>query len=92
MTIALMKRGTKFDGPDELTQVLRERKDEFIRHLTTQMLGYALGRGLTFADRCTVDQIVQKVKEGEYRSHVLVTEIVLSIPFRYRASEGTAHP
>ena len=80
--------GTKFDGPQELKQVLLERKDEFVRHLTTKMLGYALGRGLTIEDRCTVDEIVKKVKEGEYRSHVLIAEIVCSVPFRYRAADG----
>jgi hypothetical protein len=45
--------GTKFDGPTELKQALLERKDDFLRHLTTKMLGYALGRGLTIEDRCT---------------------------------------
>jgi len=79
--------GTKFDGPQELKQVLLARKDEFVRHLTTKMLGYALGRGLTIEDQCTVDEIVKKVQEGEYRSHVLIAEIVCSAPFRYRASE-----
>ena len=77
--------GTKFDGPQELKQVLLQRKDEFVRHLTTKMLGYALGRGLTIEDQCTVEEIVKKVKEGEYRSHVLIAEIVCSVPFRYRA-------
>jgi len=81
--------GTKFDGPQELKQVLLARKDEFVRHLTTKMLGYALGRGLTFEDQCTVDEIVKKVQEGEYRSQLLIAEIVCSMPFRYRASDGT---
>src|SRR5262249_24933194 len=80
--------GTKFDGPQELKQVLLQRKDEFIRHLTTKVLGYALGRGLTVEDQCTVEEIVKKLKEGDYRSHVLVAEIVLSVPFRYRAGDG----
>lgn len=79
--------GTKFDGPQELKQVLLARKDEFIRHLTTKMLGYALGRGLTIEDQCTVDEIVAKVKASEYRSQALIAEIVCSVPFRYRASE-----
>jgi hypothetical protein len=79
--------GSKFDGPQELKQVLLARKDEFVRHLTTKMLGYALGRGLTIEDQCTIDDIVKKVQEGEYRSHVLIAEIVCSVPFRYRASE-----
>jgi hypothetical protein len=43
-------------------------------------------------DHCTVDWIVKKVKEGDYHSHVLVAEIVCSVPFRYRASEGTKEP
>jgi uncharacterized protein DUF1592/uncharacterized protein DUF1588/uncharacterized protein DUF1585/uncharacterized protein DUF1587/uncharacterized protein DUF1595/cytochrome c len=84
--------GTKFDGPQELKQVLLRRKDDFIRHLTTKMLGYALGRGLTVEDECTVDEIAKKVKEGEYRSQVLIAEIVCSVPFRYRASDGPKEP
>lgn len=82
--------GTKFDGPQELKQVLLQRKDEFIRHLTTKMLGFALGRGLTIEDQCTVEEIVKKIREGEYKSHVLITEIVCSVPFRYRAGDGSA--
>lgn len=79
--------GAKFDGPAELKQVLLERKDEFLRHLTTKLLGYALGRGLTLEDRCTVEEIVQQVKTGEYRSHELIAGIVSSVPFRYRAGQ-----
>jgi hypothetical protein len=77
----------KFNGPAELKQVLLARKDEFIRHLTAKMLGYALGRGLTIQDQCTVDEIVKKVRAAEYRSQVLIAEIVCSVPFRYRAPE-----
>ena len=82
--------GAKFNGPSELKQVLLARKDDFIRHLTTKMLGYALGRGLTIEDRCTVEDIARQVKEADYRSHALVAGIVSSVPFRYRASESPA--
>lgn len=81
--------GAKFNGPEELKQVLLARKDEFLRHLTTKLLGYALGRGLTIEDRCTVEEIVKQVKQSEYRSHELIVGIVTSVPFRYRASEST---
>jgi hypothetical protein len=85
--------GMKFDGPAELKQVLLGRKDELIRHLTRNMLGFALGRGLTVEDHCTIEEIAKKVREGDYRSHVLVAEIVCSVPFRYRAPEaGPASP
>jgi Protein of unknown function (DUF1592)/Protein of unknown function (DUF1588)/Protein of unknown function (DUF1585)/Protein of unknown function (DUF1587)/Protein of unknown function (DUF1595)/Planctomycete cytochrome C len=79
--------GTKFDGPQELKQVLLARKDEFVKHLTRKMLGFALGRGLTVEDHCAVEEIAKKVREGDYRSQVLIAEIVCSVPFRYRAGE-----
>jgi len=84
--------GTRFDGPQELKQVLRSRKDEFVRHLTTKLLGYALGRGLTVEDQCAIEEITNKVKESEYRSQTLIAEIVCSVPFRYRASDAQQEP
>jgi hypothetical protein len=77
--------GTKFNGPAELKQVLLAKKDEFVTHLTRKLLGYALGRGLTPDDHCTVTEIVKTLKENDYRSQVLIAEIVCSTPFRYRA-------
>jgi mono/diheme cytochrome c family protein len=82
--------GTKFNGPDELKAVLLSRKDQFIRNLTRKMLGYALGRGLRLEDSCTVDEIVARLKETDYRAQTLVEEIVLSVPFRYQAGAGPA--
>jgi uncharacterized protein DUF1588/uncharacterized protein DUF1585/uncharacterized protein DUF1587/uncharacterized protein DUF1595/uncharacterized protein DUF1592 len=76
--------GTRFDGPEELKAMLMSRKDVFIKNLTTKMLGYALGRGLTLQDSCTVDAIVTKLKQDDYKAQTLVTEIVLSMPFRYQ--------
>src|SRR5581483_4147686 len=35
--------GTRFEGPEGLKKVLLARKDDFLRHLATKMLGYALG-------------------------------------------------
>ncbi len=76
--------GTKFQGPTELKAALMQRKDLFVRHLTAKMLGYALGRGLTLKDSCTVDAIAQKVKDNDYKARTLIEEIVLSVPFRYQ--------
>lgn len=84
--------GKKFDGPRELKKVLLQRKDDFVRHLTTKLLGYALGRGLTIEDQCTVEEIVEKVREGDYRAQVLVAEIVCSVPFRYLAGAEKPKP
>jgi hypothetical protein len=82
--------GTKFDGPEQLKGVLLARKDEFIRNLTAKMLGYALGRGLTNEDHCTVEQIAQQLKDNEYSSHTLILGIVQSVPFRYKGGSDPA--
>jgi hypothetical protein len=84
--------GTKIDGPDRLRTVLLERKDLFLRNLTSKMLGYALGRGLTLTDSCTVDSIMAQVKENDYRAKTLVEAIVLSMPFRYQAGASQLAP
>jgi hypothetical protein len=78
--------GKKFQGPDQLKAVLLEHKDLFIRSLTNKMLGYALGRGLTLTDSCTVDNIVAQLKDNNYNAQTLIEAIVLSVPFRYTAS------
>jgi hypothetical protein len=80
--------GRKFQGPDELKAVLLEHKDLFVRNLTNKMLGYALGRGLTLKDSCTVDNIVAQLKDNNYSAQTLIEAIVLSVPFRYQAGAG----
>jgi cytochrome c553 len=74
--------GEKFNGPVELRQALLNRKDDFLRHLTGKMLGYALGRGLQDGDSCTVQHLVDDLAKDGYRARTLIREIVLSVPFR----------
>ncbi|MCY3740804.1 MAG: DUF1592 domain-containing protein [Candidatus Poribacteria bacterium] len=83
-TTAVLPDGTTFDGIADLKQILKDRKPEFVRCLTEKMLIYALGRGLEYYDRPTVDQIVAQLEAEGYRSSVLITEIVKSDPFRLR--------
>lgn len=79
-----LPNGVSFDGPKQLKTVLLERKELFIRNLVSKMLGYALGRGLTLTDQCTVDRIVGKLEDSGYNAHTLILEIVNSVPFRYQ--------
>ncbi|MEJ7608980.1 MAG: DUF1592 domain-containing protein [Bryobacteraceae bacterium] len=84
--------GSKFEGPAELKAVLLEKKDLVLRNLTNKMLGYALGRGLTLQDSCTVDSIVAEVERGGYSSHALINAVVMSTPFRYQVSSSKPKP
>ena len=77
--------GTTFSGPAELKLALLGRKDQFVRHLTKKMLGYALGRGLTYYDYCAVNSIVDKLRANDYNSHHLLFGIIQSVPFRFKA-------
>ncbi len=78
--------GTTFDGSDQLKAALLAKKDLFVRNLTNKLLGYALGRGLTLQDSCTVDSIIADVERNNYRAQALVNAVIMSVPFRYQAA------
>ena len=83
-TTAELPDGTPLDGIADLKQILKDRKQQFVRCLAEKMLTYALGRGLEYYDRPTIDRIVAQLETEGYRSSVLITEIVKSDPFRLR--------
>jgi hypothetical protein len=84
--------GTKFNGPEELKKVLLAKKDLFIRNLTTRMLGYALGRGLTREDTCAVDTIIDQLAANGYKAQTLIRAIVNSPAFNQENSGAGALP
>lgn len=59
-----------------------ERRNNFYRCLTEKLLTYALGRGLEYYDTETVDQIVQRLDQGNGRFLPLLTGIIESAPFQ----------
>jgi hypothetical protein len=80
--------GTRFQDLAELKKAMFAKRELLMRNLTAKLLGYALGRGLTMEDHCTVDRIVKDLAAADYAAHTLVNGIVLSVPFRYKP--GTA--
>jgi mono/diheme cytochrome c family protein len=76
--------GRSFKGPGELKAILKEKKDLVSRCLTEKLLIYALGRGLEYYDRPSIDRINAALARNEYKFSTLVTEIVRSDPFRLR--------
>jgi len=85
---ASLPDGTTFDGPVELKRLLLDRKDTFIRHLTSKTLGYALSRQLTNEDQCVVESISGTLAEDDYRAQTLLIEIVNSVPFRFKHGQS----
>ncbi|PQO33484.1 hypothetical protein C5Y96_11640 [Blastopirellula marina] len=84
--------GEKFAGPAELKKILLERKQEFARHFSRKVLGYALGRSLEDPDSCTIESLVTSLEEHDYRFQTLIEEIVISTPFGYRQLAPTPAP
>jgi hypothetical protein len=80
--------GSQFDGPAELKKVLMGKADQFRRCFCEKMLTYALGRGLEYYDKCTVDEIAAKVKtSGRDHFSALILAVVETDAFRKRAGK-----
>jgi len=84
----VLPNGDKFRGPGELMGVLVQRKQEFARCFTEKMMVYALGRGLAPYDRCAAEKIVKTAGQEQFKLSAVVTQIVLSDPFRRRRGDG----
>ncbi len=76
--------GQTFQGPADLKQILKGKKELFARCLAEKLLIYGLGRGVDYYDRPTLDAIVSALDRNHYRFSTLVAEIVKSDPFRMR--------
>lgn len=76
--------GRSFKGPAELKAVLMKDKEQFSRCLTEKLLTFALGRGVEYYDAPTIDRVIAELAKSDYKFSTLVTEIVLSEPFRLR--------
>jgi hypothetical protein len=83
--------GESFNGAIELSKVLStSRREDFLACFSEKMLTYALGRGVDYYDRATLDQIIDKVDKNNDRFSSLIQAIVTSTPFQMQRSEPVA--
>ena len=71
----------------ELVRQLKTR-DTFVLCVIEKMLTFALGRGLEYYDKCTIDTIHQDLRDHDLAFQSLVESIVLSESFQQRQLEG----
>ena len=79
--------GTAFTGASELQAVLMKQSDKFVNCLAEKLLTYGVGRGLTGADRLTVNRIERTVSMSGNRFSSLIYAIVDSPAFQMRRTE-----
>ncbi len=83
-----LETGEPFGNAADLRSILLNQKREyFTRCITEKMLTYALGRGLEYYDKRTIDGIVVRLKGNNYRFNELVQGIVSSLPFDMKRGE-----
>jgi mono/diheme cytochrome c family protein len=76
-------RGQKFNNFAQLRNILvRDQAKDFVRCLTENLLTYATGRGLEYADRAAVRQIVEQAESKGYKFQELLLAICESLPFQ----------
>jgi mono/diheme cytochrome c family protein len=84
-TAGVLPSGEQFNGPAELKKVLLEtRRTEFLRNLSRKAIGYAFGREVRRTDKLVVEDCVNALENGEFRSSRLFETVVLSYAFTHR--------
>jgi len=79
-----LKDGATITGPEGLKdEIVENRPDEFARALTEHLMTYALGRKREWYDQAAVEQIVEALRNDDYRFSRLAIEIAKSRPFRF---------
>ena len=83
-TAGQMPNGSKYKGLEEFKAKLMTYKHDFARSLTENLYSYALGKRITFADERTIQNILLKTKNREYRLGDIILEIVSSKEFKIK--------
>ncbi len=81
--------GRNFSGAVQLSQVLATSEGEaFVRTAAARLMTFALGRELSPTDRCTVDEIAERVNSSGGHFKDLVLEVIRSRQFQYYQWSG----
>ena len=74
--------GTKMDGPAGLRQALMKHSDMVLRSFTENLLTYAVGRRIEYADMPAVRAIIKDAAKNNYRLSSFILGVVNSAAFR----------
>ena len=78
-----LPNGVELNNEESLkSHLLTNRADDFARSLVIHLLTYSLGRPVQLTDRNAVLEITSSFKSDNYRLRNVITQLVLSPPFR----------
>jgi hypothetical protein len=76
------KDGAKFTNIDDFRALLLKDEDVIARNLVRQLVSYATGADVGFADDAKLDEMMSRLKSGGYGVRSMVHEVVQSSLFR----------
>ncbi|OLC75525.1 MAG: hypothetical protein AUH72_20240 [Acidobacteria bacterium 13_1_40CM_4_65_8] len=82
--------GTPLDGPADLRQALLKRSGVLVQNFTENLMTFALGRRLGYADMPAVRRIVRQAAASDHKLSAFVLAIVKSPAFRMKSADATA--
>ncbi len=88
-TRSILENGEVLEGPTGLRQLLKREKEKFAFNFARKMLSYALGRGISFTDSPTINEIKEGLLASNFDSESMILNLVNSYPFRHRQSDMT---
>jgi len=71
-------RKYRFEGIEGFKESLVKEEERFAKAFTGHLLRFALARELTPTDSITIESIVNKTRDNEFKLKVLIREVVLS--------------
>ena len=73
-----LEDGQKFDGIVEYKKLLKSKKEQIARHLISQLVVYATGAEIQFADREEIDRIFEQCRASDFGLRTIIREIIKS--------------
>jgi hypothetical protein len=87
----VMYDGTTVNGPVGVRDFVLKYKDQYVSNVVSNLLTYALGRGVEYDDMPTVRSIVAKTAGDNYKLKTLIEAITATDVFQMNVAPGGAN-
>ena len=85
--------GESFQNVFDVKKIIQENhREEFYRCVAEKLLTYAIGRGMTYRDEHSLDQIVDRIEKEDGHFSSLLFGIIESAPFQQRRNPAQEQP
>ena len=87
-TKSTMYDGSAVDGPAGVRAFLLRHQDQYLRNVMTNLMTYALGRGMEYDDMPTMRALLKTASKDNYRLRGMIETVAMSDLFRMNVAAG----